>query len=35
MLTQTGSYLDAMGQMTISADGTITTQLLTGEDLAT
>ena len=34
VLTQTGSYLDAMGQMTISADGTITTQLLTGEDLA-
>ena len=34
VLTQTGSYLDAVGQMTISADGTITTQLLTGEDLA-
>ena len=34
VLTQTGSYLNAMGQMTISADGTITTQLLTGEDLA-
>ena len=25
VLTQTGSYLDALGQMTISADGTITT----------
>ena len=34
VLTQTGSYLTALGQMTISADGTITTQLLTGEDLA-
>ena len=34
VLTQTGSYLDALGQMTISADGTITTQLLTGQDLA-
>lgn len=34
VLTQTGSYLDAMGQLTISADGTITTQLLTAEDLA-
>ena len=34
VLTQTGSYLDALGQMTISADGTITTELLTGEDLA-
>ena len=34
VLTQTGSYLNALGQMTISADGTITTQLLTGEDLA-
>lgn len=34
VLTQTGSYLSALGQMTISADGTITTQLLTGEDLA-
>lgn len=34
VLTQTGSYLDALGQMTISADGAITTELLTGEDLA-
>ena len=34
ILTQTGSYLDAVGQMTIAADGTITTQLLTAEDLA-
>ncbi len=34
VLTQTGSYLDALGQMTISADGSITTELLTGEDLA-
>ena len=34
VLTQTGEYLNALGQMTISADGTITTQLLTGEDLA-
>ena len=29
LLTQTGEYLNAVGQMTISADGTITTQLLT------
>ena len=34
ILTQTGSYLDAVGQMTIAADGTITTQLLTVENLA-
>ena len=34
VLTQTGSYLNAVGQMTIAADGTITTQLLSGEDLA-
>ena len=34
ILTQTGSYLDAVGQMTIAADGTITTQLLTAENLA-
>ena len=34
VLTQTGSYLSALGQMTISADGAITTELLTGEDLA-
>ncbi len=29
LLTQTGEYLNAVGQMTISADGTITTTLLT------
>ncbi len=34
ILTQTGSYLGALGQMTIGADGTITTELLTAEDLA-
>ena len=34
ILTQTGSYLDALGQMTITADGTITTKLLTAADLA-
>ena len=34
VLTQTGSYLNAVGQMTIAADGTITTKLLTAEDLA-
>ncbi|WP_191400229.1 5'-nucleotidase C-terminal domain-containing protein [Flavonifractor sp. An306] len=34
VLTQTGSYLNAVGQMTIAADGTITTKLLSGEDLA-
>ncbi|MGN1001342.1 MAG: 5'-nucleotidase C-terminal domain-containing protein [Oscillospiraceae bacterium] len=34
VLTQTGSYLAALGQMTIAADGTITTRLLTAEDLA-
>ena len=34
VLTQTGSYLSALGQMTISADGTITTQLLSSADLA-
>lgn len=34
VLTQTGSYLNALGQMTIAADGTITTELLTTEDLA-
>lgn len=34
VLTQTGSYLNALGQMTISADGTITTKLLTAADLA-
>ena len=34
VLTQTGEYLGALGQMTIAADGTITTELLTAEDLA-
>lgn len=34
VLTQTGCYLDAVGQMTIEADGTISTRLLTAEDLA-
>lgn len=34
ILTQTGSYLNALGQMTIAADGTITTKLLTAADLA-
>ena len=33
VLSQTGSYLDALGQMTITADGKITTQLLTAADL--
>lgn len=32
-LTQTGSYLDAVGKLTIGADGSITTQLLTAEAL--
>lgn len=34
VLTQTGSYLSAVGKLTISADGVITTALLRGEDLA-
>ena len=34
VLTQTGSYLNAVGKLTIRADGEITTQLLQGEDLA-
>ncbi len=34
VLTQTGSYFGAVGQLTIAPDGTITTQLLTAEDLA-
>ena len=34
ILTQTGSYLNAVGKLTISADGEITTELLSGEDLA-
>lgn len=34
VLTQTGCYLSSVGQMTIEADGTISTRLLTAEDLA-
>ena len=34
VLTQTGSYLKHIGRLTISEDGHITSQLLTGEDLA-
>ncbi|MCD7838692.1 MAG: bifunctional metallophosphatase/5'-nucleotidase, partial [Clostridiales bacterium] len=34
LLTQTGCYFSALGQMTIQADGTITTELLTADDLA-
>ncbi len=33
ILTQTGSYFSAMGQLTIAEDGTITTELLTAADL--
>ena len=34
ILTQTGCYMAAVGQMTIDAGGTITTELLTAADLA-
>ena len=34
ILTQTGSYLNAVGKLTISADGSISTELLTGEKLS-
>ncbi|MCD8133839.1 MAG: bifunctional metallophosphatase/5'-nucleotidase [Clostridiales bacterium] len=34
LLTQTGCYFSALGEMTISSDGVITTELLTAEDLA-
>jgi len=34
VLTQTGSYLQTVGQMTISPDGTISSRLLRAEDLA-
>ncbi len=34
LLTQTGEYLGAVGKMDIAADGTISTQLLTLEDLS-
>ena len=33
-LTQTGEYLNAVGKMTIAADGTITTGFVTAEELA-
>lgn len=33
-LTQTGSYLNAVGMMTISASGQVVTELLTAEDFA-
>lgn len=33
LLTQTGEYLNAVGKMTITADGSISTELLTAEDL--
>lgn len=33
ILTQTGSYFDAVGKMTISPDGRITAELLTSEEL--
>ena len=34
ILTQTGSYLNTIGQLTISPNGSITTDLLSAEDLA-
>ena len=34
ILTQTGEYLDAVGKMTIAADGTITTELLGADAFA-
>lgn len=34
VLTQTGSYLDAVGKLTIETDGSISTELLTAEKLA-
>ncbi len=34
ILTQTGSYLDAVGQMTIAADGTVTSKIVDLDDLA-
>lgn len=33
VLTQTGSYLDAVGKLTIKTDGTVLTELLTAGDL--
>jgi len=35
VLTQTGSYLDSLGKLTISPTGTFSTELLTAEDLET
>lgn len=35
VLTQTGSYLNAVGKLTITVDGEVETTLLSGEDLAT
>lgn len=34
ILTQTGSYLNAVGKLTISSTGEISTELLSGEDLS-
>ena len=34
VLTQTGSYLSAVGKLTISADGVISAELLSGEEMA-
>lgn len=34
VLTQTGSYLNAIGKMTVSSDGTITTDLLYADEIA-
>lgn len=34
ILTQTGSYLNAVGKLTISVDGSISAELLTGEELS-
>jgi len=34
ILTQTGEYLGTVGQLTINADGSITTKLLTAEDIS-
>ena len=34
VLTQTGSYLNAVGKLTIAPDGAISTELLSGADLA-
>ena len=34
VLTQTGSYLDAVGKLTIGTDGSIRTELLSADELA-